>query len=71
MDQPFQPGQRVIVTEEGGERAATFLRPGDPDEALIVEHLDEQRSLHRRDSAIVRYDDGATRAVSYRDVRPA
>lgn len=68
----LEPGERVIVSGEGGvERPATFLRPGDATEAVVADHQDVQRSLHQREAAIVRFDDGAIRAVSYRDLRLA
>jgi hypothetical protein len=61
----FNQGDRVHIPNPSGDGTveATFLRRGDPDDAIEVDG-------HRVDVGWVRYEDGSTAKVRYSDIKP-
>ncbi len=48
---------------------ATFLAPGDPDDAVTVEDERVLGGSYKRDVAIIRYEDATTGRVVYEKLR--
>jgi hypothetical protein len=67
-----QPGDRVRApnADDTAEVEATFLAPGDPDEAVDVPSRHTGSGTMRRDVGWVHYEDGTTKAWPYERIHP-
>jgi hypothetical protein len=52
-DRFYEPGDRIVVSEERGWEACEFVRPGDPDDAVTIEDERVGGGAYRRDVAWV------------------
>jgi hypothetical protein len=68
----YEPGDWVVVKEAGRWVEAVFLRPGDPDDGVMVTDPRAERGEYPRDVGWVRRaDDDEIKAYRYEEIRAA
>lgn len=69
-DRAYEPGDRLYAREGDEWVEVTFIRPGDPDEAVPVKHVEPVGGEYQRDVAwVCRSGDDAVAAYRYQDLR--